>query len=96
MKILQKSQVFIVGLMILCLFSLSTFANETSGLRFVTIILGTTGGLMEGNLSSYLLAPAGETDFIALDAGTILTGLQQAVKLGSFSDITLPEDTEWA
>ena len=58
--------------------------------QFVTIVLGTAGGLMESNLSSYLLAPTGSTDFVALDAGTLLTGLQQANRKGNLSDIALP------
>lgn len=57
--------------------------------QFVTIALGTAGGLMESNLSSYLLAPTGSTDFVALDAGTLLTGLQQANRKGNLSDIAL-------
>src|SRR6266850_1215349 len=58
--------------------------------QFVTIVLGTAGGLTESNLSSYLLAPTGSTDFVALDAGTLLTGLQQANRKGNLSDIALP------
>ena len=48
---------------------------------------------MEGDLSAYLLAPAGSTDFVALDAGTLLTGLRQARMAGSFYDIALPADS---
>ena len=58
--------------------------------RFVTITLGTAGGLTESNLSSYLLAPIGSTEFVALDAGTLLTGLQQAHKKGNLADIVVP------
>ena len=61
--------------------------------RFVSIVLGTAGGLTEGNLSSYLLAPSGSTDFIALDAGTLLTGLQKANRKGNLADIDLPANT---
>ncbi len=78
---------------------LSLFSSEAPALtpgspQFVTIALGTTGGLNEGNLSSYLLAPVGESDFIALDAGTIFSGLQRALELGSFKDLVLPEKSE--
>ena len=58
--------------------------------QFVTIVLGTAGGLTEANLSSYLLAPTGSTEFVALDAGTLLTGLQQAQRKGNLADIALP------
>lgn len=66
------------------------FCAET---QFVSIALGTTGGLMEANLSSYLLAPAGSVDFIALDAGTLLTGLRQARIAGNLYDIPLSPDS---
>ena len=58
--------------------------------QFVTIVLGTTGGLHEANLTAYLLAPIGERRFIALDAGTVLSGLQVAARMGSFADIQVP------
>ncbi|MCM2679713.1 MBL fold metallo-hydrolase [Echinimonas agarilytica] len=46
--------------------------------KFTVVPLGTNGGLMESNLSCYLIAPFGQTDFIALDAGTVFKGLQKA------------------
>ncbi len=58
--------------------------------QFVTIVLGAAGGLQEANLTAYLLAPIGERQFIALDAGTVLSGLQAATKMGSFADIQVP------
>ncbi len=72
-----------------------TLATRTRGAvanepRFVTIALGTGGGLTEGNLSSYLLAPVGSTAFVALDAGTLLTGLQHAHRKGNLSDVVGP------
>jgi len=60
--------------------------------QFVTIALGTAGGLTEANLSSYLLAPAGSPEFVALDAGTLLTGLQHAQRKGNLSElVALPD-----
>lgn len=61
--------------------------------KFVAIVLGASGGLREDNLSSYLLAPKGSTDFIALDAGTLLAGIVKAESLGSFQDIMVPSES---
>ncbi|MGE0822282.1 MAG: MBL fold metallo-hydrolase [Candidatus Binatia bacterium] len=61
--------------------------------KFIAIALGTSGGLTESNLTAYLLAPAGSTDFVALDAGTLLTGLEQANRQGSLSLIPAPPDS---
>lgn len=58
--------------------------------QFVTIVLGAAGGLHEANLTAYVLAPIGEKRFVALDAGTVLSGLQVAARMGSFADIQVP------
>ena len=49
---------------------------ETVDAKFMAIPLGTKGGLIEADLSSNLLAPVGDMNFIAFDAGTVLAGLQ--------------------
>jgi 3',5'-cyclic-nucleotide phosphodiesterase len=58
--------------------------------HFVTIALGTAGGLTEANLSSYLLAPVGSTDYVALDAGTLFTGLEAANRKGNLTAFAVP------
>lgn len=70
-----------------------TMSTMGNGPQFVTIVLGTAGGLTEANLSSYLLAPIGSTDFVALDAGTLLTGLQQANRKGNLSEFVVPTES---
>jgi 3',5'-cyclic-nucleotide phosphodiesterase len=67
--------------------------HETVDAKFIAIPLGTKGGLIESDLSSYLLAPAGDTNFIALDAGTLLAGLRQAKQKGSFKGIEISSDS---
>lgn len=42
---------------------------------FHVIVLGCQGGPREGNLSGYLIAPIGVSQFLALDAGTLLEGI---------------------
>ena len=62
--------------------------------RFVSVALGVAGGITEDNLTSYLLAPAGTTDFVALDAGTLLSGIRKAYDMGSFGDLRAPPDAD--
>jgi len=57
---------------------------------FRCIPLGVEGGLIESNLPAYLLAPIGSTDFVCLDAGTLLAGLRVARAQDCFSDIEMP------
>ncbi len=69
----------------------AAFAQEEP--RFDCIVLGSADGLLAGKTSSYLLAPAGSEDYVALDAGTLLNGIRQAGKAGSLSHIPLPADS---
>jgi len=63
---------------------------------FTAIVLGASGGVDEGNLSAYLLAPRGSNDFIALDAGTLMAGLRKANAVGSLAGMGQPADSNVA
>jgi 3',5'-cyclic-nucleotide phosphodiesterase len=53
---------------------------------FTVIPLGVRGGLDESNLSAYLVAAAGNGDYICLDAGTLYSGLKKAVENRLFNE----------
>ena len=46
---------------------------------FAVVPLGVKGGLAEGNLSAYLVAAAGTSAYVGLDAGSLRPGLERAV-----------------
>jgi cAMP phosphodiesterase len=50
---------------------------------FQVLPLGIKGGLDECNLSAYLVASAGSSEFICIDAGTVYSGLTVARKKGT-------------
>jgi 3',5'-cyclic-nucleotide phosphodiesterase len=52
---------------------------QTASTGFTVIPLGVKGGLDEANLSSYMVAAKGSSNYICLDAGTINAGLQKAL-----------------
>jgi cAMP phosphodiesterase len=52
---------------------------------FRVVPLGILGGLDESNLSAYMVAPAGTTDYLCFDAGTIHAGIQKAIANHSFN-----------
>lgn len=64
----------------LCLFCVGRLQAQTA---FTVIPLGVRGGLDESNLSSYLVAAGGSSDYIALDAGTLYSGIRKAIEQGS-------------
>jgi cAMP phosphodiesterase len=60
---------------------------------FTIIPMGVKGGLDESNLSAYLVAANGTTNYISLDAGTINSGIQKAIEKKSFTE-TSPEEIQ--
>jgi len=63
--------------------------NTSNG--FTVIPLGVKGGLDEANLSSYMVAAKGASNYICLDAGTINAGLQKAVANKLFTESSAEE-----
>lgn len=61
--------------------------------KLSVIVLGSAGGITEGNLTAYLLAPRNSTQFLCIDAGTVLSGLRQAHLHGSFDNVKVPENS---
>ncbi|MFC5409496.1 MBL fold metallo-hydrolase [Larkinella bovis] len=60
-------------------------AQKTPVSTFTVVPLGVKGGIDESNLSAYLLAPAGTTNYICLDAGTLHAGIEKAVQNRAFT-----------
>ena len=58
---------------------------------FTIIPLGVKGGLDEANLSSYMVAAKGSSNYICLDAGTINAGLQKSVNNKLFTESSAEE-----
>lgn len=61
-----------------------TFLGIKAQPSFELIPLGVYGGGYEGNLSAYLLCEKGSQDYVALDAGTLRSGITRAIQKGQF------------
>ncbi|CAN5813601.1 3',5'-cyclic-nucleotide phosphodiesterase [soil metagenome] len=59
-------------------FLLACVVQAQSG-AFTVVPLGVKGGIDESNLSAYMVAPKGTTDYICFDAGTIHAGIEKAI-----------------
>lgn len=57
---------------------LTLWINLSYANNFQLIALGVNGGLTDGNLSAYLIAPVDDSHYTALDAGTLVNGLEKA------------------
>jgi cAMP phosphodiesterase len=71
-----------LALFLVYLIAACTCADGQSS--FTVVPLGVRGGLDESNLSAYMLAPAGSNDYICLDAGTLYSGIREAIDSGVF------------
>lgn len=60
----------------------ATFCSAQNSFKIIP--LGVYGGGEESNLSSYMAAPIHSENYIALDAGTIRSGIEKAIEKGNF------------
>jgi len=58
---------------------------------FTVIVLGATGGVRENNLSCYLVGANPLEGFVALDAGSLLSGIEWAYQKKNLSEIPLED-----
>jgi cAMP phosphodiesterase len=63
----------------LILFVSAAFAQTKTLSSFKIVPLGVMGGIDESNLSAYMVAAEGTTNYICLDAGTLHYGIEKAI-----------------
>jgi 3',5'-cyclic-nucleotide phosphodiesterase len=64
---------------------------ETSDI-FELVTLGDSGGIQDGNLSAFLFRALSEPNYIALDAGTLINGINVSLANNAFKDLELNTD----
>ncbi len=57
---------------------------------FDVVALGVKGGIQDGNLSAFMIAPHGDSRSVLCDAGTVTNGIKVAIENGAFNDIVVP------
>lgn len=68
-----------------------TFAHSNPS--FEIIALGARSGVLDGNMSSYMIRPLGTNEAVLCDAGTLGNGLKRAEKKHILNDIPVDLDT---
>jgi 3',5'-cyclic-nucleotide phosphodiesterase len=66
-----------------------------AGEGFDVVALGARGGIQDGNLSAFMIAPHGDGRAVTCDAGALVNGLLVADEKGAFDAVTLPADTPY-
>ena len=79
------------ALMAACLMSCAP-SRAWSSAAFDVVVLGDAGGLAEDDLTAFLLFPAGQHAGVALDAGSLHSGIRAAVRAGAFARFPTRED----
>jgi len=75
-------------------FALATAAAQ-AGPGFDVVTLGARGGIEDGNLSAFMISPAGDGRAITCDAGSLVNGLRVADEKGAFDAVEVPADSPY-
>ncbi|MFO1079638.1 MAG: 3',5'-cyclic-nucleotide phosphodiesterase [Reyranellaceae bacterium] len=63
---------------------------------FEVVALGALGGIQDGNLSAWLIHPAGDPRAVTCEAGTLVNGLKVADEKGALAGIAVPADSAFS
>jgi 3',5'-cyclic-nucleotide phosphodiesterase len=66
--------------------------NPEKSVIFELVTLGDSGGIQDGNLSAFLLRALSEPHYIALDAGTLVNGINVALSKNAFANLAVKTD----
>ncbi|MCF0071356.1 3',5'-cyclic-nucleotide phosphodiesterase [Dyadobacter sp. CY261] len=72
---------YIIQAFLLLFLTATAFAQN----GFKVVPLGVKGGTMDGNLSAYMVAPAGSDAYVCLDAGTVSNGIARSIQEKAFN-----------
>lgn len=64
-----------------------TFAEERDP-TFDVVALGTRGGVVDDNLTAFMVGERGGTEYVLLDGGTVIDGLTRALEKGNLTHLS--------
>ena len=74
---------------------LSTVSIARADPGFDVVVLGARGGIEDGNLSAFMISPAGDGRAVTCDAGSLVNGLRVADEKGAFDSVDVPADSPY-
>ncbi|MGF1807013.1 3',5'-cyclic-nucleotide phosphodiesterase, partial [Aliivibrio sifiae] len=74
---------------------LSVFSFSAQSISFETVTLGSKGGIQDGNLTAFLIKSEQDSNFVMLDAGSVVNGLIVSEQKGAFNNIALPDNSPY-
>jgi hypothetical protein len=70
-------------------------SSARAGEGFDVVVLGARGGIEDGNLSSFMIAPADDDRAVTCDAGSLVNGLIVAERKGALDGLEVPADSPY-
>jgi 3',5'-cyclic-nucleotide phosphodiesterase len=95
-QILQNTKWLTAILFFIPLLAPASQQNNHDKPVFEVIVLGDSGGIEDGNLSAFLLRALHEDNYVALDAGTLVNGINHSIKHNAFVDLNVAENNQWS
>lgn len=83
----------ITGMFLAALATMSMTSVAKAGPGFDVVTLGARGGIEDGNLSAFMIAPADDGRAVTCDAGSLVNGLRVADEKGAFDTVVVPPDS---
>ena len=74
---------------------LALTAGGAAAQGFDVLTLGARGGIQDGNLSAFMIHPAGDPRAVTCDAGAIVAGLIRAEEMETLDEYEVPVDSEY-
>jgi 3',5'-cyclic-nucleotide phosphodiesterase len=74
---------------------LSMAFSVQAGEGFDVVALGARGGIEDGNLTAFMISPAGDGRAVTCDAGSLVNGLRVAAEKGAFDAVAVPADSPY-
>ena len=74
---------------------LSTISIANAGEGFDVVTLGARGGIEDGNLTAFMISPAGDGRAVTCDAGSLVNGLRAADEKGALDTVKVPDDSPY-
>jgi 3',5'-cyclic-nucleotide phosphodiesterase len=81
--------------LVAALAAVSGISGAQAGPGFDVVTLGARGGIEDGNLTAFMIAPAGDGRAVTCDAGSLVNGLRVADGKGAFDAVEVPADSPY-
>ncbi|MGL5798817.1 MAG: 3',5'-cyclic-nucleotide phosphodiesterase, partial [Plesiomonas sp.] len=67
----------------------------TNAAGFEAITLGSRGGIQDSNLTAFMIKSEVDTNYVMLDAGSVVSGLIVADNKDAFSELKVPDNSPY-